>query len=1057
MNIDQTTQMNFRIVRLFALIISTLLSVEILFSQPIPSYQLLIENPRLIGTTYQFDVYVKRVGPTNFRMGNSQYILNFSAGSFTAPAITRVSASEQIGTGFFFDQVIAGSELRLSVGGNGSYSNSIDIDNIGNGTRVSTYRISGVNVPVLSAGLTWINAPSLIRTGVSEIDAADNYRDITDMSGSSHLNGGGEFGSISGYKFNDLNGNGTWDLPAEPPLNGWTINISGPAGPLSAVTGSGSWATGYYEFLNLPPGSYAISEVLQPGWSQTSSTPASLILAPGQQIANNNFGNYNGPAFRGTTFEDINNNGFIDLTESGIGGWQIVATKVVGGDIRTQVSAPNGSYVFTFVPAESGLWVISETPQPGWVQTYPVGPSTYTINVQSGSFQTGIDFANFHPSTISGTKFEDINGDSISTGGEPGISGWRIRLTKNSIQIDSTLTDALGHYTFGALNPGTYTVSEELPSGWIQTRPGSGGVLTSIISVGGTYVAGMDFGNFHLGTISGVSYYDTDHNGTRNGTEPGMTGLTITLNGPSGVSFATTGPGGTWAFQNLRAGSYLLSETPPSGYHIIQPPGGTYSRNIISGSAVGGIAFGNSATGDSAFYRSFTYDSLALARDAKGKIGKPMRLRPDRVQFCVSLRNQTGRTIDGMRITFSVPVFVNDPRHPFVITPTPRNLFFAQRNAVAELDWNAPIGVDSVVNICGWGIKPQYQILKVVWKSSGVVVARFYENVDPVRFQTDNLKWPLPNAANITTELFSTAGLGFPDPASLIVGVPRRDSAKYFGWVTMRKPSDVHQSFIDRFAMHRNNFRGFDRFDNGKAFNKERNKLPPRLQNNHIFANVATLKINISASERGITPFGFGELIYEDGTNPLSGLTLRQIALKADSALTFWRGVTVGSYHNFDSVLDKINIAFSGPMDTISFSSGLRIKGVRKLQDVSYLRANPNIVPGVIPEIEPPREAIPEEFSLMQNYPNPFNPSTTIQFELRTPSIVSLKIYNILGAEVVSLINQQMMEDGMQESEFDASGLASGVYFYRLVVQPIDEDEHALSPIILQRKMLLLK
>ncbi len=75
--------------------------------------------------------------------------------------------------------------------------------------------------------------------------------------------------------------------------------------------------------------------------------------------------------------------------------------------------------------------------------------------------------------------------------------------------------------------------------------------------------------------------------------------------------------------------------------------------------------------------------------------------------------------------------------------------------------------------------------------------------------------------------------------------------------------------------------------------------------------------------------------------------------------------------------------------------------------------------------------SLPTKFALMQNYPNPFNPTTNIAYELPTTAKVVLKVYDVLGREVVTLINQEQAA-GRYVQPFNASALSSGMYFYRL-------------------------
>jgi hypothetical protein len=74
---------------------------------------------------------------------------------------------------------------------------------------------------------------------------------------------------------------------------------------------------------------------------------------------------------------------------------------------------------------------------------------------------------------------------------------------------------------------------------------------------------------------------------------------------------------------------------------------------------------------------------------------------------------------------------------------------------------------------------------------------------------------------------------------------------------------------------------------------------------------------------------------------------------------------------------------------------------------------------------------IPKQYALYQNYPNPFNPTSIIRYDLPKSSFVTLKVYDVLGREVGTLVNERQ-EPGVHQVNWQASGFASGVYFYRL-------------------------
>lgn len=96
--------------------------------------------------------------------------------------------------------------------------------------------------------------------------------------------------------------------------------------------------------------------------------------------------------------------------------------------------------------------------------------------------------------------------------------------------------------------------------------------------------------------------------------------------------------------------------------------------------------------------------------------------------------------------------------------------------------------------------------------------------------------------------------------------------------------------------------------------------------------------------------------------------------------------------------------------------------------------------------ITPIGNGIPSEFKLAQNYPNPFNPVTNIQFDVPKTGNIKLTIYDVSGKEVETLINE-IMEAGRYNTDFNASKLSSGVYFYRIEAEGFTD----------VKKMILIK
>ncbi len=105
---------------------------------------------------------------------------------------------------------------------------------------------------------------------------------------------------------------------------------------------------------------------------------------------------------------------------------------------------------------------------------------------------------------------------------------------------------------------------------------------------------------------------------------------------------------------------------------------------------------------------------------------------------------------------------------------------------------------------------------------------------------------------------------------------------------------------------------------------------------------------------------------------------------------------------------------------------------------------------GTITDVPSISHELPISFALSQNYPNPFNPTTTISFDISQKSFVTLKVYDMLGREVATVVNQELTPDSYTK-EYNANSLSSGVYVYRLTAL----HDNRLS--VFSQKMLLLK
>ncbi len=197
------------------------------------------------------------------------------------------------------------------------------------------------------------------------------------------------------------------------------------------------------------------------------------------------------------------------------------------------------------------------------------------------------------------------------------------------------------------------------------------------------------------------------------------------------------------------------------------------------------------------------------------------------------------------------------------------------------------------------------------------------------------------------------------------------------------------------------------------------------------FVNITVTDENADGSAGPDTPGGsrnFGEIFINDGSGDL------RVELQEGNH----------NYHNFwdENVINQPGMIY--------ITEGSTFEGMAGVMYYSF--GNYKLVPrknddfrGFISDIEE-IDVQPSAFTLMQNYPNPFNPSTTIAYSIPEAAFVSIKIYNVLGQEVKSLINYEQSA-GTYKVIFDARDLTSGLYIYQIQAGKYNE----------VKKMMLLK
>lgn len=400
---------------------------------------------------------------------------------------------------------------------------------------------------------------------------------------------------ISGYKWNDLDGDSSWDS-GEPAMNGWKINFYRYGSYMGSATTNQS---GYYEFVldanaGRLPGTWTMAEELKPNWYQTKA-PSSVQVHEGPYSAGRNYGGHDfGNARYGTVsgvkWNDIDADGVRDTGEPGLGGWVIKLRGPVNKDAETSA---NGAFAFNDLPV--GTYTVREVQQNGWRQTAPA-QGTYTVAVTSGGGYPDKNFGNVQDGSITPYKVHDADMSGDWSEGDSILANWVMHLGNDIRTPLTTSNSVLTTPKWERLPADTYTVWEEPQPHFAAT-----GEPTQTVVLGPGQHITVPFFNVALGRIDVVKYHDLDGDGSRVD-EPAVEGWEITLSKDGdAVATAATDADGAAAFEDLLPGTYTVTEESRPPYWVSTT---SDSREIILGPGQDvDVFFGNRLLGDIEGYK----------------------------------------------------------------------------------------------------------------------------------------------------------------------------------------------------------------------------------------------------------------------------------------------------------------------------------------------------------------------------------------------------------------------------------------------------------------------
>ncbi|TAK55928.1 MAG: T9SS type A sorting domain-containing protein [Bacteroidetes bacterium] len=822
-------------------------------------------------------------------------------------------------------------------------------------------------------------------------------------------------GKISGMKFSDENNNGLKD-ESEEGIEDWGIILSGAASDTA-------WTDPYgnYTFINLLPGTYTVSEIQQEGWTQTSpaETTFTVTIDSGGIVDKLDFGNYPLPgSVTGAKWNDLDGNGYWG-EEPGIEGWHIYLLtydsfldSIITFDSASTDS--NGEFTISNVPM--GEYILIEEMRDGWVQTAPYY-GYYNVYIdEPGQVVSSNNFGNMESAPVLAYDRECITFPSVAPSQTKTLPLTLTNVGTGNIEIYgfSSLDEA-----FTANNPGSSTIGTgESVTIDVSFSPPSPGEYISLmivftnISTDTIFLAGQgelpasDVGQqifSGLATMEGspapkysvIVALTTDFQLIKASlieVSPGE--IVDNINYAISIQEGQAGieEGDTIYFGVSSGCSFMFEKL--CGYTVFSPdfpPTGGYTRHDIEG-----VDF---RVLEIPLYDGYNAVSWNVKPDFPAVTDVFFnQLQSGSIKIILDFVNDG---ITNPRFDFYIPAL--GEYNPFQVTDFTKGYF---------------------VRTSGESIEPLY-----VW---GVPVCNSF----PIHVSYGyNFVSYLPQDENDVDNALQSL---LPDNLNVALEWERDDDGSgYFnfypegGFTTMNEGEGY---FVNV------NVPGLLTYPDDIEVTKSVAEIKPR----QVLSN-----INLPEAI-----FAYGVDVTIHGT-PIS----KDTEIKAVDS----DGIICGTAKFLADGVFALPIYGDNP-------STSQDEGAMKNEQVTVYIGNQQISERVVwkefgdtPELsgelsvlgvgDPQR--VPQEFLLRQNYPNPFNPTTSIKYELPKAATVSLKIYDMLGQEVTTLVAEHQ-DVGYYRVSWDGKNSAghavsSGIYTYRLTAND------GVASSVLTQKMIMMK